>query len=235
MEHQILRSDYAGIRINDNAGATDVALVDSWEMVKVFNKNSPSNGSTPDQANDRIIVAATADYRCTFNHDSSSAGAAKIYEASLWEISPTEIAITGLTNADPVVVTTTAAHGLSNGQKVRISGVTTMTEVNDRIFTIQDKAATTFELTDDGGASPANDIDGTGFAGAGTGGIAQVAVELDIHSHRVYGAGGDIGSSGDNQFEDLTIAYAIEMAIKNLTNADDLTVEHASITIERVG
>ena len=235
MEQQILRSDYAGIRINGNAGATVVALINSWEMVKVFNKNTPSNGSTPDQANDRIIVAATADYRCTFNHDSSSAGAAKVYEASLWEISPTEIAITGSIKADPVVVTTTAAHGLSNGDKVKISGVTTMTEINDRIFTIQDKGATTFELTDDGGASPANDIDGSAFAGAGTGGIAQVAVELDIHSHRVYGAGGDIGSTGDDQFEDLTIAHAIEMAIKNLTNADDLTVEHASITIERVG
>lgn len=54
--------------------------------------------------------------------------------------------ITGITQANPGVVTTSAAHGLSNGARVRIESVAGMTEVNDRVFTIAGVTATTFQL-----------------------------------------------------------------------------------------
>jgi hypothetical protein len=54
--------------------------------------------------------------------------------------------ITGITRANPAVVTA-AAHGYSNGQTVLITSVVGMTEVNNTMFTIGNVAANTFELT----------------------------------------------------------------------------------------
>lgn len=53
--------------------------------------------------------------------------------------------ITGITKANPAVVTA-VAHGYSNGDLIRIDGVTGMTEVNKRTFTIANVATDTFEL-----------------------------------------------------------------------------------------
>lgn len=53
--------------------------------------------------------------------------------------------ITGVTAADPAVVTS-AGHGLSNGDEVYITGITGMTELNGRRFTIAGVAANTFQL-----------------------------------------------------------------------------------------
>lgn len=55
-------------------------------------------------------------------------------------------AITNITKANPAVVTSTA-HGLSNGDVVRITGVSGMTEVNGHTFTIANVAANTFQLS----------------------------------------------------------------------------------------
>lgn len=54
--------------------------------------------------------------------------------------------ITGITKQDPAVVTTSGAHGYSNGDFVRIASVGGMTELNDRVFEIQAVTSTTFEL-----------------------------------------------------------------------------------------
>jgi hypothetical protein len=52
--------------------------------------------------------------------------------------------ITGITKADPAVVTA-AAHGFLDGWNVKISGVAGMTEINERIVRVDNKAAGTFE------------------------------------------------------------------------------------------
>lgn len=56
-------------------------------------------------------------------------------------------AITGITAANPGVVTATA-HGFSDGDIVEIWGVVGMTEVNGNSYKVANKAANTFELTD---------------------------------------------------------------------------------------
>lgn len=56
------------------------------------------------------------------------------------------VAITGITKANPAVVTA-VAHGFSNGQTVYITGVNGMTEVNDLTFTVAGAATDTFQLT----------------------------------------------------------------------------------------
>lgn len=54
-------------------------------------------------------------------------------------------AITGVTTAAPPVVTD-VAHGLSTGDKVRITGTGGTTEINDRVYTITRVGADTFSL-----------------------------------------------------------------------------------------
>lgn len=58
------------------------------------------------------------------------------------------ITISAITKADPGVVTTSSAHGLSNGNVVRIVRCRGMTEVNAVSFIVANKTTTTFELTD---------------------------------------------------------------------------------------
>ena len=71
--------------------------------------------------------------------------------------------ITGATKADPVVITS-ASHGFENGDKVRISGVAGMTELNDNIFTVANKDTNTFELFE---------VDGSEYGAYVSGGIAK--------------------------------------------------------------
>lgn len=60
------------------------------------------------------------------------------------------VAISGMTKANPVVVTTSANHGLTNGDEVRIYDVSGMTEVNvglTEAYTVANKTDDTFELS----------------------------------------------------------------------------------------
>lgn len=56
------------------------------------------------------------------------------------------VAIAGITNATPGLVTTAAPHGFANGDHVWIDGVQGMVEVNRRRFTVTAATATTFQL-----------------------------------------------------------------------------------------
>lgn len=74
----------------------------------------------------------------------------------------------GATQNNPVVVTS-PAHGLANGQLIRITLVVGMEELNEREFLIKNVAANTFELTDLSG----NNIDGTAFGAYVSGGTIE--------------------------------------------------------------
>jgi len=80
----------------------------------------------------------------------------------------TRATITGITAASPPVVTA-AAHGFVDGDLVTIYGVVGMTEVNNRTFLVDDKAANTFELQDLSGV----DIVGAGYTAWTSGGYAH--------------------------------------------------------------
>jgi len=60
------------------------------------------------------------------------------------------VAITGATQANPVVVTS-ASHGFQDGDLVKITGVVGMTEINDREFTVAGKTTDTFQLSGENG------------------------------------------------------------------------------------
>lgn len=75
--------------------------------------------------------------------------------------------ITGITQANPGVVTA-VAHGYSNGDKVVISGVLGMVQVNNREFTVANVTANTFELG----------IDTSGYSAYTSGGESAKIFEL---------------------------------------------------------
>lgn len=79
--------------------------------------------------------------------------------------------ITGVTKANPAVVTS-AAHGFSNGDSVRISEVKGMTELNGNTYKVANVAANTFELQTTAGVN----VNSTAYATYVSGGEARKLV-----------------------------------------------------------
>lgn len=84
--------------------------------------------------------------------------------------------ITGITKADPAVVTYSGADNYTNGKEVYISGVVGMTEVNGNFYVVAnvDTGANTFELNDVDG----NNIDSTGFTTYSSAGTVEQVYEI---------------------------------------------------------
>ena len=76
-------------------------------------------------------------------------------------------AITGATQANPVVVTM-VGHSYANGEDVEIAGIAGMTQLNGRRFRVANRGPNTIELTDQHG----DPIDGTGYTAYASGGTA---------------------------------------------------------------
>ena len=68
------------------------------------------------------------------------------------QITETAKTISGITAANPAVVTATS-HGYSDGDDVWIADVVGMTRLNGRRFTVANKTTNTFELTDENSTS----------------------------------------------------------------------------------
>jgi Flp pilus assembly protein TadG len=73
-------------------------------------------------------------------------GTLKTITAGTWAVGGTARNISGITRANPARVTTSSDHGYSTGQVVFISGVSGMTQVNDRAYTITVTSSTQFTL-----------------------------------------------------------------------------------------
>ena len=89
------------------------------------------------------------------------------FEISIAEDLGADITITGATAAKPIVITA-LGHALVDGSKVIISDVVGMTELNGRVFTVDD-AGVTFSLDD----SNDKDVDGLDYTAYVSGGIAN--------------------------------------------------------------
>ena len=82
--------------------------------------------------------------------------------------------ITGITKADPAVVTI-SSHGYSNGDEVFITGVVGMTQVNNRNFKVTNLGANTFSLQLMDGST---DLESTGFTTYTSAGTAAKIFEI---------------------------------------------------------
>lgn len=92
--------------------------------------------------------------------------------------------ITAATQADPVVITS-VGHGYVNGDYVLISGVVGMTEINNKIFLIDNATVDTFSLKY---GPDQHDVDGTGYAAYTSGGIARI---LTLNTYGVTAVSAD--------------------------------------------
>jgi len=79
------------------------------------------------------------------------------------------VTITAATRANPCVITS-AGHGLSNGQWIRITGVVGMAQLNNNVYKIANVAANTFELQDLNG----NNINSSAFTAYTSGGTVTI-------------------------------------------------------------
>ena len=83
-------------------------------------------------------------------------------------------AISGATAANPVVITTSSAHGLADSDLVSISGVVGMTEINVQTYyaKVTGYSTTTFALYSNSGLS--STVDGSGYTAYGSGGYVDM-------------------------------------------------------------
>ena len=81
--------------------------------------------------------------------------------------------ITGITQANPAVVSSTA-HGYSNGQEVVLEGIVGMTTLNGGNYLVAGATANTFQLQDLDG----NPIDSSSYPAYVSGGTAQRVLEI---------------------------------------------------------
>ena len=95
-------------------------------------------------------------------------GLLRIYEDGNTTLVPGTSAITGATQANPVVVAD-VGHPYVDGDEIRIEAVVGMTELNNRFFTVRNPNANDYELEDGFG----NTVDGTGFTAYSSGGTSQ--------------------------------------------------------------
>jgi len=98
------------------------------------------------------------------------------------QVTYTEKVITGITQANPAVVTI-AGHGYSNGDEVYINSVAGMTQVNNRNFKIANVTANTFELTDITGL---NNINSTSYTAYSSGGTAAKVYQISTPYTTAY-------------------------------------------------
>ena len=231
MKQSTLIVGYAGIGVNENAVAVVMPLVDSWVKIDVFTVDSCSRGAVADAANGRMEIIATGDYRVNIHAASLSAGANKIYEKSMFELTNPAKVVTGATVADPVVLTV-VGHGFSDGDTVAAKDLGGMVEANDRLFTVSAKTDDTFELQDHG--TPTN-INGLAFTAYTGGGTVHLATKLLAHQHRKFAGAGDIGASAGGFFHLLTAGNWLEIFALNRTDASDWTPEYFTALMQRIG
>jgi len=72
--------------------------------------------------------------------------AAKAITGASWAVTGSKKYISGVTRASPAKVTTSSAHGYSTGDRVYITGVKGMTQLNNKIYTITKTSSTQFTL-----------------------------------------------------------------------------------------
>lgn len=122
------------------------------------------------------------------------------------------ITLSGFTNADPVVVTSSAAHGLSNGDPVDISnlwvtdtsapqGYSLDTNINGTGYTVANVTGTTFELQNAG-----VDVDGTAFGVYYKGGKVRLATTTIGNLWHLEGRTDVGGLANGYVFRDKTVA-----------------------------
>ena len=120
--------------------------------------------------------------------------------------------ITGITQADPAVVT--ANNNFKEGQQVTISSVSGMTEVNGNVYTVRNPSGTTFELY---GTDGTTSIDSSAFTAYSSGGTAAHGVVVISNVQGDFVAGETItGGTSSN----TAVIQSDAVGLKGVTSFD---------------
>ena len=222
--------NYAGMLAVDQAVATVIDLVDHYVPITIYTADMPETVSSAAFGTYNITVGEDGVYKIEFHATTESAGAAKTYSSMGFAITPTAQAITAATQANPCQITA-VGHSFLLGQHVKLSGIGGMVELNDKIYTVFNPLANTFELHDENAAG----INSGAYGVYTANGVAELATEIDVlHSHRLYGAGGDEGSESAGGLAVLVAGETIEMHVMNLTDATDMTVSDIQFSVVKM-
>jgi hypothetical protein len=138
--------------------------------------------------------------------------------------------VTNITQDDPATLTS-AAHGLSNGTKVRVWGVEGMSEVNGVVYTVANAGANTFQLKDE---TDTIDIDSTGFGEYESGGT--ITVVRKIITGLGYLEGKDVAVLSDGSPEAGLSVFNGEIELADYHNKIVVGLEYKSAArLMRVG
>ena len=140
----------------------------------------------------------------------------------------TPIAIASSTDADnPIVIATSAAHGLKTGDMVRIAGHSTNIAANtDSSITVTD--STHFSMSDLSHVT----IAGTG-AGVGSGGNVTVVFPGNIVVHRKVG-NTDLGRGMAEGTYDMAASDVLEYYVANEDGTDNFISVQNVLCAERI-
>lgn len=146
----------------------------------------------------------------------------RVFRSGLQVLDPTDKTITGVTQADPGVITSNS-HGFSDGDEIYIDSIAGMVELNGRNYRVANATTNTFTLTDLFG----NDIDTTAFTAYTSGGTAT-----EIYNVATPYTESDLPNLRFVQSADTMFLVHPSHAIRKLTRSADnnWTFSTASIT-----
>jgi len=116
-------------------------------------------------------------------------------------------AITNITKASPAVVTTSGAHGYSNGDDIKIIDVVGMTEVNNKTYLVANATSNTFELTNSAGTN----IDSTSYGDYISGGEAHELVDTISGLSHLEGETVQVKTDGGTHPDKVVISGSITL------------------------
>jgi Flp pilus assembly protein TadG len=105
---------------------------------------------------------------------------AKPISGASWEVAGSEKVVTAVTKANPARVTTLADHGYQTGDKVYISGVGGMWQINNKVYTITKVTAKRFTL-DGVDSTNYSDVNGNGKVKECQTALCEVVVTSTSH------------------------------------------------------
>ena len=173
---------------------------------------------------------------------------------------PVAITVYATADAGAATTVTAAGHGLSDGDTVTIDGSTNYNSIA-QVHTVSNVAGADFKIDvafagDDGagnvsrgpyllaGANAAGEYEiawhmSSGQPGGGAqafeGSVFVNATEIDdLHSHRKFGAGGDVGSWASEAIQTIAASDRVWMAVNNLDGTGNHTNDHLVLLLRRV-
>jgi hypothetical protein len=134
-------------------------------------------------------------------------GSPKLFGRTSANGSTTPLSLSGISQANPGVFTTTGAHGLTVGQLVTISGVVGMTQVNGNTYVVNTTPlTTTFTVIFQGSA-------------------------LNTTSYTAYTSGGTVTGAATGVAEEITTAGALTLTGGVLTGTGATTGKAIAVAI----